>query len=165
MNLKFAVVSFGICLFGSALSMNRVPCVAADAQFIEYSDEQNEAIATFVNKVGDAWAEEEKEMIHPEGGQIPLLRTVSQHPDSSDDNLYYRRVIREFHYYPSKDMYKRCLEAQLRMGILNLGLLEFARPPRSRDSAFYPTPEKMMKLLPDLVEKLGLRVVYPENHV
>jgi hypothetical protein len=192
MNLKFAVISFGICLFGSILSMSLETYEAEGAQFVEYDEQQNEtpsvnstrgiivlgaqpiaynaqqeaAIAIFVEKVGNAWAEEAKEMIYSESEGLHLLRSVRRRPGDSDAAHHCLTTIVQFHHYPSKDTYKKCVEAQLRLGVLNLRLLERVRSAaKGENRRLIPisTPEKMRRLLPALVETLGLRVVYPEN--
>jgi hypothetical protein len=168
MNLKFAVVSFGICLFGSALSMESDPVVEFDVQAVEYNERQNEAIEYFVNEVADAWAEGVKDLIYPETKYVPVMRTLSTYGiNYSQASHRYHSSILQFRSSPSKYTYKKFLEAQLRIGILHLELLESAYPPGSGSSpstppAFYPTPQRMIELLPNLIKTLGL-TVYPSD--
>ncbi|MDR1333941.1 MAG: hypothetical protein LBJ71_01845 [Holosporaceae bacterium] len=168
MNLKFAVIPLGICLFGSALSMDY-----KNAQNVEYSEPQKAAITNFVNEVGCAWTLEVKRTnneIDPEPRRdrsillSELGREMSVHPAQySQAGFVYYSSLRDFRNHPSECTYKRCLKAQLKMGVLDLESLEAVSRPGYRwgtfgRRVFVPTPNKMLELLPDLIETLGLTV-------
>jgi hypothetical protein len=184
MNLKFAVIPLGICLFGSALSMHTVTAyvfcsgpskihdVPYDAQFNNHDEPQQAAVRKFVNEVVSAWVLEAESVIGTES--VRRTRGVAQRSMSEygiaysqDGHMYYTSIY-QLDSNPSEYTYKKCLEAQLRMGILDLELLERVNRPGESwafgQRVFIPTPKKMIELLPDLIETLGL-TVYPENYV